>query len=356
LFRDEDFADLYCSDNGRPSVPPSLLARALLLQAYEGASDEEAEARADFDLRWKVAPGVGLEERPFAKSTLRLFRARLILHERVRAIFQKSLAFARQTGYFRSRKLKVVLDAAYILGRGAVKDTYNLLADGITKLARALAAETHPSPQEWAREHGLGRYYFGSSPKGEAGVDWDDPEARRVFLEGVVADADRLPMMAREAMENLPVGDTERGRLHDAAALLERPLMQDIERREEGTRLKQGVSPDRMVSVHDPEMRHGRKSEKRRFDGHKAHLAVDPESQPITAADVLWRATLPTTSGRWNWSNRRKRTPVLRSRRWWATAPTGTATPERPSPRPDESSWRRSPAGVGAPGSPRRTS
>jgi hypothetical protein len=24
LFHDEDFTDLYCSDNGRPSVPPSL--------------------------------------------------------------------------------------------------------------------------------------------------------------------------------------------------------------------------------------------------------------------------------------------------------------------------------------------
>jgi transposase len=67
LFHDEDFTDLYCSDNGRPSVPPSLLAAALLLQAYEGVSDEEAKARADFDLRWKVALGVGLEERPFAK-------------------------------------------------------------------------------------------------------------------------------------------------------------------------------------------------------------------------------------------------------------------------------------------------
>ena len=108
-----------------------------------------------------------------------------------------------------------------------------------------------------------------------------------MFLEGVVVDADRLLMMAREEMENLPVGHTERGRLHEAAALLERLLMQDIERREEGTTLKQGVSPDRVVSVHDSEMRHGRKSEKRRFDGHKAHLAVDPESQLITAADVL---------------------------------------------------------------------
>ena len=30
LFQDEDFTGLYCSDNGRPSVPPSLLATALL--------------------------------------------------------------------------------------------------------------------------------------------------------------------------------------------------------------------------------------------------------------------------------------------------------------------------------------
>lgn len=142
LFRDKDFADFYGSYNGRPSVPPSLLATVLLLQVHDGVSDEEAKARADFDLRWKVALGVGLEERPFAKSTLQLFRARLILHERVRTIFQRSLAFARHTGYFRSRKLKVGLDTTYVLGWGAAKDTYNLLADGITKLARALVAVT----------------------------------------------------------------------------------------------------------------------------------------------------------------------------------------------------------------------
>ena len=102
LFRDEDFTELYCSDNGRPSVPPSLLATALLLQIYEGVSDEEAKARADFDLRWKVALGIGLQQRPFAKSTLQLFRARLVLHEQVRAVFQQSLSvppgYSRRTG------------------------------------------------------------------------------------------------------------------------------------------------------------------------------------------------------------------------------------------------------------------
>ena len=51
LFHDEDFADLYCSGNGRPSVAPSLLATALLLQAYEGVSDEEAK---DLFGQWKA--------------------------------------------------------------------------------------------------------------------------------------------------------------------------------------------------------------------------------------------------------------------------------------------------------------
>ena len=287
LFHDEDFTDLYCSDNGRPSVPPSLLAMALLLQVHDGVSDEEAKARADFDLRWKVALGIGLEERPFAKSTLQLFRVHLIVHERVLALFQKSLDFARQTGYFHSRKLKVVLDTSYILGRGAVKDTYNLLGDGIKKLVQALAATTgHKKPEVFSDEHGLHRY-FGSSLKGQASIDWDDPEARGAFLGGIVADADELLEVARVVLEQIPPDDPKHERLHEATELLSKLLLQDIEREVQGAHLKQGVSPDRVVSVHDPEMRHGRKSAKRRFDGHKGAIAVDPESQLITAADVL---------------------------------------------------------------------
>ena len=40
-----------------------------------------------------------------------------------------------------------------------------------------------------------------------------------------------------------------------------------------------------MVSVHDPEMRHGHK--RKRFDGHKAAIVVDTDTQLITAVDVL---------------------------------------------------------------------
>jgi len=63
--------------------------------------------------------------------------------------------------------------------------------------------------------------------------------------------------------------------------------MQDIEYKGNGAALKQGVSRDRILSVHDPEMRHGHKGSHKRFDGHKAAIAVDTDSQLITAVDVL---------------------------------------------------------------------
>ena len=129
LFRDEDFAEMYCPDNGRPGVPPSQLATALLLHTYDKVSDEEAKERADYDLRWKVALGIEVQERPFAKSTMQLFRSQLIQNEKMRTIFRRSLETAKESGYLKPRKLRVVLDTSNILGRGAVKDTYNLLAD-----------------------------------------------------------------------------------------------------------------------------------------------------------------------------------------------------------------------------------
>ncbi len=289
LFRDEEFAELYVLDNGCPSVPPSLLATALLLQTYDRVSDEEAKARADFDLRWKVALGIELDARPFAKSTLQLFRSQLILHKQVREVFKKSLTFARQTGYLKSRKLKVALDTSNILGRGAVKDTYNLLGDGIVSLARTLAELQATKPEEWAQAHDLSRYFAKTSLKGEAGINWEDPKARQRLLTSIVADADRLLGIARQALAGYAPDSTEHKRLTEAAELLSRLLLQDVERQPETgeASLKEGVAEDRVVSVHDPEMRHGRKSKAKRFDGHKAAVAVDVASQLITTADVL---------------------------------------------------------------------
>ena len=286
LFEDEEFAELYCADNGRDSVPPSLLSTALLLQTHDRVSDAEAKQRADFDIRWKVALGIEVEDRPFAKSTLQLFRARLILHEKVREVFERSLRFARETGYLKSRRMKVALDTTYILGRGAVKGTYNLLSDGIVKLVRALSEVGRSDLDEWAAARGYERY-VGSSVKGDACIDWDDKKARAALLGRIVGDADRLLELSLRTQGLLDEDSTERQMIVEASELLGQLLLQDVERTEEGVGLKEGVSRDRIVSVHDPEMRHGHKSSSKRFDGHKASVAVDTDSQVITAVDVL---------------------------------------------------------------------
>jgi transposase len=286
LFHDGDFAEFYSPDQGRPSVPPSLLATALLLQTHDRVSDEEAKARADYDLRWKVALGVEVDERPFAKSTLQLFRAQLVLKEKMRAVFQRSLEYALQSGYLKKHKLRAVLDTTYILGRGAVKDTYNLLADSMRQLLREVAQEGGSEQVTWAEEHGYGRY-MASSIKGEAEVDWDNEESRGEFLRGIVSDGERLLGLADEALASLAEEEVGRERIQRAAELMRQLISQDVERGEGRVSLKEGVARDRVISVHDPEMRHGRKSSSKRFDGHKAAIAVDAESQLITAVEVL---------------------------------------------------------------------
>jgi transposase len=293
LFRDEDFAVFYCPDNGRPSVAPSLLANALLLQTHDGVSDEEAKARADYDLRWKVALGIEVDERPFAKSTLQLFRAQLILKEKMREMFVRSLELAKQSGYLKGR-LKVILDTTYILGRGAVKDTYNLLGDGIQQLCRALAAAQGQKLAAWVKAHEY-ESYFGSSLKGEAALDWDDEQAHNAFLRRIVADAQRLMRLEREKQASLNEKHPAAKRIAIAGELLGQLLEQDVDQANGQAELKDGVSRDRIVSVSDLEMRHGRKSRAKRFDGHKAAIAVDAYSQLITDVDVLpgnaWDAT-----------------------------------------------------------------
>ena len=104
LFRDDDFAALYCPDNGRPAVPPSLLAVALLLQAHDKVSDQEAIARANYDVRWCVALGIEIATKPFVKSTLQLFRSQLLIHEQAGAIFQASIEEAKRKGFLRGKK------------------------------------------------------------------------------------------------------------------------------------------------------------------------------------------------------------------------------------------------------------
>lgn len=54
----------------------------------------------------------------------------------------------------------------------------------------------------------------------------------------------------------------------------------------QGGRLRQGVAPERRCSIEDPEMRHGRRSKHKRFNGYKRHVATDLDADLILACAV----------------------------------------------------------------------
>src|SRR5205814_6299132 len=152
-----------------------------------------------------------------------------------------------------------LVDASAILGAGAVQDTYTLLRKALSRVVRAgqqrLPDELRPR---------LERYADAKKPE----IDWDDPEARREELGRLVADA-------RTALAALPEADTDGAdedeirRVQLARTLLEQVLVQDVEQGEDGTpQLRQGVSRERMPSITDPEMRHGRQSASSKKSGY----------------------------------------------------------------------------------------
>src|SRR6266436_6433027 len=161
---------------------------------------------------------------------------------------------------------------------------HNLLADGIEKLACRLAEVAGEPVAGWAEKEELPQY-FGSSLKGEAAIDWDDESQRDQLLTEIVQDSRRLLRLAEKARQEHP---EHADAIQSDAALLERLILQDVEEKPGGgCQVKEGTETDRLISVHDPEMRHGRKSASKTFNGHKAAVAVDMDSQLICGVEVL---------------------------------------------------------------------
>ena len=92
LFPDEDLEEMYCADNGRPSLPPSRMCRVTLLQLHDDVSDAEAVERTTFDMRWKVTLGLPLDCEGFYPSISSNFRKRLAQHGKERYAFDRFVA------------------------------------------------------------------------------------------------------------------------------------------------------------------------------------------------------------------------------------------------------------------------
>ena len=76
--------------------------------------------------------------------------------------------------------------------------------------------------------------------------------------------------------------------LRDDVTTLQQLMDQDLEPDPGGggKKIREGVAGDRRVSVEDPEMRHGRKSKTKRFNGFKRHIATDLDSGLILSGAI----------------------------------------------------------------------
>ena len=108
LFGDEDFADLFPSGRGRPSVPAGVMASVMVLQVLHDYSDAEAAEAARCDLRWKVACGFSLDYGGFDPPALVYWRRRIARSSRPHRISDAVAMVIRETGILKGRRRRAV--------------------------------------------------------------------------------------------------------------------------------------------------------------------------------------------------------------------------------------------------------
>jgi transposase len=275
LFSDEDFADMYDAKRGRHSVPPTMLAKVQLLQSFEGTSDRETVERVRCDLRWKVALGLSVTDEGFDFTVLTYFRERLRRSERPRRVFERFKEIATEAGLLSKRQVRVV-DSTPVLSAVQTQDTVSLIRGAMRRLLRTVEGEQPELKQEL--EAALARTDYAVLAK--PAIDWDDPEARGLLVDQLVVDA----LAALQVLENRDVS----AEVQAQAELLATVAGQDVEvdLLKKRFRIRRGVARDRVISTVDTEARHGRKSKRALFDGYKAHVASEPETELITEVGV----------------------------------------------------------------------
>jgi hypothetical protein len=269
LFPDALFADLF-TDVGRRSIPPMIVATVMVLQRLEGLSDREAVERFSFDVRWKYAAGgLDFDHPGFAHTVLVDMRARLARSAHPGRIFEVALGAAREAGLVGRRR---VLDSTALYDAVTTMDTVSLLRSGIRGLLAAAGERADGLRALLARDDDY-------ATSGRPACDWDDRASREALVDALARDANAL--LAALDGEALPDD------LAQAAALLATLVGQDLETDAAGTfRIARRVAPDRVISTVDPDARHGHKTSARSFDGYKGHLALDPDSEIVTATAV----------------------------------------------------------------------
>lgn len=297
-FQDE-LATMYRDfHGGKLPVPPALLAMATLLQAYTGVSDAEAVEMTVLDLRWQLVLDVlGAETPAFGQHTLQAFRERLIRHDMDRRLLERTVELAKKTQAFDWKKLqtlRLAIDSRPLEGAGRVEDTFNLLGHAAFKLLRAAANLLQRSTREIAA-CAEAPAFLSPSIKSGLDIDWFDPEQKSAAIGELLRQIDALEgwirKQAGEEANQPPLKE-----LFETIAQLREQNIDPEPPRGGKPRIRKGVAKDRRVSVEDAEMRHGRKSKSKRFNGYKQHIANDVDTKLILACSVT-KANRPEGEG-----------------------------------------------------------
>ncbi len=273
VFPDGMFEDLF-GPRGRRSVPGSVVATVMVLQALEGLSDREAIGRLRCDIRWKAAAGLSLTDEGFHPTVLTLWRARLRNSRAPERIFEAVRRVVDQTGVLSGRTRRV-LDSTVLDDAVVTQDTVTMITSQIRKCRRLI-----PQAREVVLSHD---YNQGSKPS----CDWSDPDSRSELINGLVTDG----LAVLEAVRDIDLDD----RQSEAVGLLGVVVGQDVEPdpdRPGRWRIARRVASDRTISVVDPQARHGRKTSSQRRDGYKAHIVAEPETGIVTSCEIT-SATAP---------------------------------------------------------------
>ena len=275
------------SGAGRAPIPPALMAMALILQGYLGVSDADAVELTVVDLRWQMVLDVlGSEEPAFSQSALFDFRERLIRKDMDRRLLEHTAEVARAAGAFDWKELpktlRVAVDSSPLIGAGRVEDTFNLLGHAARNIVRCVAELLGWSREKVAKQAGI-PVVLESSVKKALDVEWADRKEKATALTRLVEQLDSLEAWVRDQLGE----ELARPPLKECMATLDQIRAQDLEPDGTGSsRIRQGVAEDRRVSIEDPEMRHGRKTKSKRFNGYKRHIASDLDTDLIVACAV----------------------------------------------------------------------
>jgi hypothetical protein len=121
----------------------------------------------------------------------------------------------------------------------------------------------------------------GTSVKAALDIDWNDGGEKAEAIHTLVRQLDALHAWIERRLPDEMMAPPLKQHLE----ALEQIRRQDLEPDPlgGGVRIRQGVAEDRRVSVADKEMRHGRKSKSKPFNGFKRHIAADVDSGLILA-------------------------------------------------------------------------